>query len=50
MNDGKESLHEYTKSVVETDEKNPVIIAGVTARIVESANSYRVRLTPVKKD
>ncbi len=43
----KESLHEYTKVIIETDEENPITIATVTANDVEVALGYRVRLTPV---
>jgi hypothetical protein len=42
-----ESLHEYTKVVVETEEKNPVTIAVVTANGWKLADGYRIRLTPV---
>ena len=42
------TLKEYTKIVVETDEENPKIIAEITANdVVIPAEGYRVRLTPV---
>lgn len=40
------SLKEYTKIVVETDEENPTTIATVTSEDVLVADGYRVRLTP----
>ena len=45
-----ESLHNYTKIVVETDEENPVRIATITADDTDPAKGYRVRLTPVYDD
>lgn len=44
-----EILKDYTKIVVETDEKTPVTIATITNDEVDVADGYRVRLTP-KKD
>lgn len=41
-----ESLKDYTKIVVETDEENPITIAEVTVNEIQAANGYRVRLTP----
>lgn len=41
-----ETLKDYTKIVVETDEENPVTIAVITANDVSPADGYRVRLTP----
>lgn len=49
MND-PETLHNYTKIVVETDEKNPVLIAEVTADGWALADGYRIRLTPTYED
>lgn len=40
------TLEEYTKIVVETDEKNPKIIAVITANDIEPSDGYRVRMTP----
>ena len=40
------SLKEYTKIVIETDEENPVIIATVTSDNTEVVDGYRVRITP----
>ena len=42
-----ESLCEYTRVIVETDEENPTTIATVTKSDVDVADGYRVRLTPV---
>ena len=41
------SLKEYTRIVVETDEENPVTIAIITASDISPADGYRVRLTPL---
>jgi hypothetical protein len=45
-----ESLQDYTKIVIETEEKNPVTIAEVTANNFEIADGYRIRLTPKYDD
>lgn len=42
-----ETLKDYTKIVVETDEKDPVIIATITTEEVKVVDGYRVRLTPL---
>lgn len=39
-------LKDYTKIVVETDEKNPITIATITEKNIEVADGYRVRMTP----
>lgn len=44
--DKNEALTEYTKIVVETDEKDPVTIAEITTEDVKIADGYRARLTP----
>lgn len=44
--DKRKPLTEYTKIVVETDEKDPVTIAEITAEDVKIADGYRARLTP----
>lgn len=41
-----EALTDITKIVVETDEENPKIIAVITAEDIDSAEGFRVRLTP----
>lgn len=41
-----ETLKDYTKIVVETDEKNPITIATITNGEIAVADGYRVRLTP----
>lgn len=41
-----ETLEDYTKIVVETDEPNPETIATITKDKVFVAVGYRVRLTP----
>lgn len=41
-----ETLKDYTKIVVETDEENPTTIAEITEEAVNVADGYRVRLTP----
>lgn len=43
---GIETLKDYTKIVVETDEENPITIAKITSEEVNIADGYRVRLTP----
>ena len=45
MEDEK-ALGQYTKIVVETDEKNPVTIAVIQSNFVDTTEGYRVRLTP----
>lgn len=42
----KETLGQYTKIVVETDEKNPVTIAVIQSNLVNITEGYRIRLTP----
>lgn len=44
------SLKDFTKIVIETDEKNPKIIAVITANNYELSDGFRVRMTPVYKD
>lgn len=46
----KKPLSDYTKIVIETDEKNPTTIAIITANDDELADGYRVRYTPVYDD
>ena len=47
MNSKKnETLKDYTKIVVETDEQNPVTIAVISSEEITPADGYRVRLTP----
>ncbi|QYU58173.1 hypothetical protein K1728_01810 [Weissella confusa] len=43
-----EEFKGYVRIVVETDEKNPVTIAEITADSVEVADGYRVRLKPTE--
>ena len=45
MEDEK-ALGQYTKIVVDTDEKNPVTIAVIQSNFVDTTEGYRVRLTP----
>ena len=45
MEDEK-ALGQYTKIVVETDEKYPVTIAVIQSNFVDTTEGYRVRLTP----
>lgn len=47
MNKNIKPLDDYTKIIVETDEKNPVTIATVTSDDIDVADGYRVRLTPL---
>lgn len=42
----EDTLKDYTKIVVETDEENPVTIATITNGEILVAGGYRVRLTP----
>jgi len=41
-----DTLKDYTKIIVETDEENPVTIAEITPEEITPADGYRVRLTP----
>ena len=41
-----EALTDISKIVVETDEENPKIIAVITAEDIDSAEGFRVRITP----
>jgi|GEM_PF-535748 len=41
-----EALSDITKIVVETDEKDPKTIAVITADDIDSAEGFRVRITP----
>lgn len=41
-----EALTDITKIVVETDEENPKTIAVITAEDIDSAEGFRVRITP----
>ena len=41
-----EALTDITKIVVETDEENPKTIAVITAKDIDSAEGFRVRITP----
>ncbi|MGY4841569.1 hypothetical protein [Weissella cibaria] len=43
-------LEGYVRIVVETDEKNPVVIAKITDKTVEVADGYRVRMKPTETD
>ena len=40
------ALSDITKIVVETDEKEPKTIAVITADDIDSAEGFRVRITP----
>lgn len=42
-----ETLKDYTKIVVETDENDSVTIATITVDEVKAADGYRVRLIPL---
>ena len=41
-----EALTDISKIVVETDEENPKIIAVITVDDIDSAEGFRVRITP----
>ena len=41
-----DSLKDYTKIIVETDEENPKTIAEITVDEITPADGYRIRLTP----
>ena len=41
-----EALTDITTIVLETDEENPKIIAVITAEDIDSAEGFRVRITP----
>ncbi|MBC1306797.1 hypothetical protein [Listeria booriae] len=40
-----DTLKDWTRIVVETDEENPITIAEISAGDITPANGYRVRLT-----
>lgn len=40
------ALSDITKIVVETDEQDPKTIAVITAKDIDSAEDFRVRITP----
>lgn len=42
-----ETLKDYTKIVVETDENDSITIATITTDEVKVADGYRVRLIPL---
>lgn len=42
----KKTLVDWVKIVIETDEKEPVTIATITSDDIDTADGYRVRLTP----
>ena len=44
------NYEEFEKVVIETDEKNPVTIAVLTADTVETGQGYRMRITPKTKN
>ena len=44
--DKEETLNQFTKIVIETDDKKSVTIATITPDLVEVADGYRVKLTP----
>ena len=39
-------LDDIQKITIETDEENPTTIAEITLEEINTANGYRVRLTP----
>lgn len=41
-----ETLSDITKIIVETDEEDPKTIAVITAEDIDSAEDFRVRITP----
>lgn len=41
------TLKDYTKIIVETDEENSKTIAEITPDDITPADGYRIRLTPV---
>lgn len=45
-----EPMSDWQRITIETDEKNPKIVAQVTSNNFEIANGYRVRLKPVYDD
>ncbi len=44
------NYEEFEKVVIETDEKNPVTIAVLTADTVEIEQGYRIKITPKTKN
>ncbi|WP_282803656.1 hypothetical protein [Secundilactobacillus kimchicus] len=43
-------MRDWTKVVVETEEKHPKVVAEITANNFEVAEGFRVRLTPKYDD
>ena len=41
-----DTLNDYTKIIVETDEENPITVAEVTSEEISVDDGYRVRVTP----
>jgi len=46
MKNNDNTLVDYTKIVVETDEVSPITIATITCDDINPADGYRVRMTP----
>ena len=47
MKEQKTTLSDWTRIVIETDEKDPVTIADITADSTDIRDGYRVRFTPL---
>lgn len=45
-----EAIADYSRIIVETDEKNPKVIAVITNHDFEIANGYRIRLKPIYEE
>ena len=44
------AVSDYSRIVVETDEKNPKVIAVITNHDFEIADGYRIRLKPIYEE
>lgn len=42
----EKTLDDYSRVVIETDEKSPVTIAEITPEYINVIKGYRVRITP----
>lgn len=42
-----EAIADFSRIIVETDEKNPKVIAVITNHDFEIADGYRIRLKPI---
>lgn len=48
--DVNKAVSDYSRIIVETDEKNPKVIAVITNHDFETADGYTIRLKPIYED